>query len=392
PCPDVGRAGADRDDGFVLHRGAHALYPNGPGAEVARRLGIDLDGVSPPTKGALGLSGGSAGVLPQGPWSLLRSSLLSGRDRLRLPLAARRLTSADPATVAHLTVAGWLDSLGLTGAVRRVAEMLVRLATYGADLDLMSADVAAHQLGLGGVRYLHRGFVGLAEDLRATATAAGAVAVTARVRAVRSGPRSVTVVADGRTVTARSAIVAVGSPSAAGGLLVDPPPAWRDLPAGPAVACLDLALDGVPDGPPVLLGLDEPVYAIRHAPPARLAPPGGAVVHVVRYLRASDAIDPRSGRAELESLARRMGIDLDRAVRSRYLHRMAVVGTTPTPDRGGLVGRPDIAHRDHPRLFVAGDWVGPTGYLADAALVSAERAGRAAAELARRPAPVGATT
>jgi hypothetical protein len=182
----------------------------------------------------------------------------------------------------------------------------------------------------------------------------------------------------------------VGTPAAAAALVPATPRPWREAEPGPTAACLDLVLDRVPSGPPGLLGLDEPVYLLRHAPPARLAPPGAAVVHVARYLHRDADHEPRAGRAGLEQLARRVGVDPGAAVTARYLHRMTVAGTTPTPTTGGLAGRPEVADPGLPGILVAGDWVGPTGLLADAALVSAERAGRAAAERTRGRRPRGA--
>jgi hypothetical protein len=50
----------------------------------------------------------------------------------------------------------------------------------------------------------------------------------------------------------------------------------------------------------------------------------------------------------------------------------------------GIAGRPPVAVPAAPGLFVAGDWVGPVGWLADTSLVSGERAGLLAAEAVTR--------
>ena len=69
----------------------------------------------------------------------------------------------------------------------------------------------------------------------------------------------------------------------------------------------------------------------------------------------------------------------------RFLHRMVVAHALPRPG-SGLAGRPPVEVASHPGVFVAGDWVGPEGMLADASLASAERAAtRAVAHLDRRP-------
>jgi len=44
-----------------------------------------------------------------------------------------------------------------------------------------------------------------------------------------------------------------------------------------------------------------------------------------------------------------------------------------------VAGRPPVAVPGRPGVHVAGDWVGPRGLLADAALSSGAEAGRAAA-------------
>jgi hypothetical protein len=50
----------------------------------------------------------------------------------------------------------------------------------------------------------------------------------------------------------------------------------------------------------------------------------------------------------------------------------------PSP-RQGLTGRPPVAVAGSPGVFIAGDWVGSEGWLADCSLTSGERAGMLAA-------------
>jgi hypothetical protein len=65
----------------------------------------------------------------------------------------------------------------------------------------------------------------------------------------------------------------------------------------------------------------------------------------------------------------------------RFLHKMVVSHSLPRPG-AGLAGRPSVAIDDQPGLFVAGDWVGGHGLLADASLSSGSAAGQAAAAAA----------
>ena len=70
-------------------------------------------------------------------------------------------------------------------------------------------------------------------------------------------------------------------------------------------------------------------------------------------------------------------------VTSRFLARMVVAGAAPVAARGGLGGRPEADATGLPGVYLAGDWVGPAGLLADAALAS----GHAAALRAVRALP-----
>ena len=69
------------------------------------------------------------------------------------------------------------------------------------------------------------------------------------------------------------------APAEATRLLGEAPGWLGDL--GPAVeaVCLQLALHR-PPATPIVLGVDQPLYLSPHAPLARLAPPGGAMVEV----------------------------------------------------------------------------------------------------------------
>ena len=63
---------------------------------------------------------------------------------------------------------------------------------------------------------------------------------------------------------------------------------------------------------------------------------------------------------------------------SRFLARMVVAAATPRPGTGGLPGRPQVTDSGHGRVFIAGDWVGAEGWLADASIASGHEAARRA--------------
>jgi phytoene dehydrogenase-like protein len=403
--PGANRAGTDRVGRFRFNRGAHALYRGGEGRAVLRRLGVRVAGVGPPLAGALGRRGDLVDRLPYGPKSLARTRLLSGRERARFARELAEIPRLRPDLLADRTVAEWFDERGLEGGVRALLEQLVRTTTYVADHDRLSADVVARYFRLvaRSVIYVHGGWATLLDGLAAAGARRGVERVSApvrsaipdggRVRVTLAGRDGAAAPADGgigpdgdgaapadgreRVILARSVVVAGGTPEACAAVLPATPPAWESLGPPVQVACLDLGL-AEPPHTRVLLGVDRPLYVICHSPPAQLAPSGAAVVHALRYRRV-DETSSVDARAELEEHCRVAGIEPDAAEQVRYLHRMVACGAMPTPASGGLAGRPGVADTGLDGVFVAGDWVGAGGHLADAALTSGESAGRQAA-------------
>jgi phytoene dehydrogenase-like protein len=384
--PGANRAATDVVGRFWFNRGAHALYRKGAGRAVLSRLGVAAVGSPAPTTGAFGRRGDRVGPLPAGPVSLAHSPLVSRRGKVRLARLMAGMGRWRPERLADRTGADWFDEMGLDGDERGVAELLARTTTYVADLDRVSADLVAKQMHLGlrgGVDYLDGGWGSLLDGLaragagtgveRESAAATSVVPDGGRVRVTVAGP-------DGsRAVLARAVVVAAGAPDACAALLPERPAAWDQLGPPVRVACLDLGLAALPPTT-VLLGVDRPLYLIRHAPPAALAPPGAAVVHTMRYLRSDEDLSAAAARLELEAHCRVAGIEPGAAEEARYLHRMVACGAMPTPATGGLAGRPGVVDTGHEGVFVAGDWLGGDGHQADAALSTGEAAGRRAAE------------
>jgi phytoene dehydrogenase-like protein len=382
--PGANRAATDHVGRFRFNRGGHALTRKGAGRPVLARLGVEVSGRMPPLLGAHGRRGDVVERLPLGPVSTLRGRLVPPRGMARLLRLAAGVPRWRPEDLADRTAAAWFDELGLDGATRELVEMFARTTTYAADLDRVSADLIAMQMRLvlkGNVDYLHGGWQTLLDGLAGAVRRCGVERVPAAARSVvpDGGRVRVTVAGDDgeRVFLAEAAVVAAGTPDACAALLPAVPPAWQRLAPVP-VACLDIGL-AAPPPVPSLFGLDRPLYLVRHGPPADLAPPGAAVVHAVRYLRAGETATAAEVRAELEEHARLAGIDPDAAEQVRYLHRMVACGALPTPETGGLAGRATVADTGLDGVLVAGDWVGGTGHLADAALVSGEEAGRRAA-------------
>lgn len=352
-----GRASTDERDGFRFDQGPHALYRGGPAMEVLGGLGIRPRGVRPDV-GGVTVHGGVVHTAPAGARTLLQTSLLGWRGKLELGRVLGTLHRQRASDHGRRTVADWIDGTARDPRARETLGMLTRLTTWANHPEEMSADVAVEmvQRGLGdGVLYLEGGWQQLVDALSRAAQAAG-------VRVEAGEP--VTELPDAAAV-----IVAAGGPANVGALV------GHEFTTGPAaeVACLDLGLRGDPPHT-IALGIDVPLYASHHSAPGGRAPAGHSAFPVAEYL--ADGVEP--DRTRLEDFARTVGVADDAIVTQRYLHRMVACTAVPVASAGGLAGRPGVEVPERPDVFVAGDWVGPEGHLADAVLASARAAAMAA--------------
>jgi phytoene dehydrogenase-like protein len=138
--------------------------------------------------------------------------------------------------------------------------------------------------------------------------------------------------------------------------------------------CLDVALSSLPDKDALFaLGVDRPLYFSVHSSHAKLAPKGGALIHVAKYLGTSIEPKPKEDQQELEEM-----LDLLQPgwrqvlVKKRPLPDIIVSNAVVTAAAGGLAGRPDAKIADN--LYIVGDWVGNKGLLSNASFASAKRA------------------
>lgn len=248
-------------------------------------------------------------------------------------------------------MAEWLGRRVRSTRVRALVGMLARVSSYTSELEYLEARASLRQLGLAltrGVLYLDGGWQTLVDGLANRARRLGAE--------IRMGVPVTTL------------------PDADGIVLAVSPEAVRRLTGKdfgtlrPAqVACLDLGLRGLPsDVPTVALSVESPFYYSMHSAAARLAPEGAALVHVAQYLKESDT----AKREELEAFVDQVLPEWRKHVElSRFVPRLVVTHALP-----GVAGRPEGNALGMDGVMMAGDWVGPEGMLADAAVASGLRA------------------
>jgi phytoene dehydrogenase-like protein len=373
-----GRARTTEQAGYHYNIGPHALYRAGHLAGVLDRYGVRLAGGQPDAVNVRLLRDGALTPMSMRPVDIARTPLLGVRDRARLLSLLARLPRIKSDELVGRSVAEWLDDA--PQQVAQFVETLVRISTYVHGRDVLDAGATIDQLRLAlrGVDYLDGGWQTIVTTLTSLLEArGGAVEIDAPVASIESDGGRVQVHLPSRTLSASSVVIASGGPDVATRLTGLAPAGIENLTAPVEAASLDLALRT--ERPGLVLGLDRPLYLSPHAPVARLAPDGAGLVTAMRYIEiGTDAGDTFTSRTELRALAALSGIDEADVVHERYLHRCVVAHGAPAASGGGLAGRPPIDALGLPGLFVAGDWVGPTGMLADASAASGEAAAIAA--------------
>jgi phytoene dehydrogenase-like protein len=384
-----GRARTTEERGFSLNLGAHAVYRHGPAWGVLDELRVPLAGGIPRASGALALAITGAHALPVGFLSLLTTGLLPLGGKLELGRALASLNGIDAASLASEPASAWIERNAKTPEARGYLSAFFRVSTYTGDLDRLSAGAAISQIQLvqkHNVLYLDGGWQTLVEAMRERAAGAGAAILTgsgvASVELRQPGDVRVHL-NDGRELDARAVVLATG-PQAAAALAPKIPSLARFAEeAVPAkVATLDLALSKLPRPRTCLgLGTDRPTYVSVHSAAAKLAPEGGAVVHAMIYGPSGDA---RADEKEIEGALDQVQPGWQEHVaHRRFLPSMVASNDIVSAARGGYAGRPGVAVPHAEGVFIAGDWVGQTGMLLDAALSSAKLAAAQCEKLVR---------
>ncbi len=402
-----GRARTTYAAGHALNLGPHALYRTGALAEALKDLDVAIGAHRVAPTGFF-LDGDARHTAVTGFASLLTTGALTLAGKVELARFMARMKSFDADALARTTVQRFFDDTFADDSARRVALALARLTTYADDPAHLSAGALLGQLVAGtyaGVDYVDGGWTAIVDGLAEAARDAGAELVTGtrveRVEHTADGfvvgvrtpnpaepERGVSV--ENRDIAERGASVAerrADTTALAHAhrviLAVDPATCARLFPC-PALdaiaararpvraASLDVALSRLPDPRAIFaLGLDEPTYFSVHSVWADVAPRGAATIHAAAYLGPDDGHTPKGTRAMLERTLDRMQPGWrDVVTHERFLPNLVVTPDSPDADRGGLAGRPDVDAAGVDGLLVAGDWVGPTGMLADAAAAS----------------------
>jgi phytoene dehydrogenase-like protein len=375
-----GRATSHAYDRFIFNRGIHALYSGGAASEVLADLGVPFSGNSP--KDIWLLQNGTLYPSPGTPFALLTSQLFRFADKLELVKVLGSFPKLNAHELRDKSVKEWLESKVKRPRVRAFLSSLATTFVYTTALDLVSAEVFIDKLQRSlkhPVLYLHGGWHTLIEGLRCVAEKFGVTIQTGKgVEAVDYQGEEARGVRlhDGTRIDANAVILATRPRDAA--KLVDHPALQtlvREL-IPVQVACLDVALRKLPQSKyGVVQDGERPLFMSAQSLASKVAPEGGALIYTFKQLDPRTATDPKDDERELESLLdAAQPLWRDVLVKRQFLPRIEAVGALPSAKAGGFLGRPAVNVPGFNNLYLAGDWLGDRGFLADASFSSAKQA------------------
>ena len=343
---------------FQHNIGPHALYANSYGANILAELGLRYNGH------VAGTGGFSQAIydhhyyeLPSGACSLFRTRLFSSVEKFQMLKLLRTIKVSDPESFAGLNTRQWIDSQTDNKRLRQWLESMVRLTTYINAPEHLSASIAVCQLKLGfsdRAIYINNGWQTLVSQLRQQATSLGVQIYT------RNKITSI------EQWKGEHVVLAIG-PFEAGRLL------GRDFSVNPVrVACLDIALSKSPISRAVFaLGIDVPLYFSNHNISGSLGPKNAGTIHLMTYLKPGESYRAEELQVQMEDMMDKLQPGWrDRLIYKRFMPNLVVMYDLPR-----IVGRykGEVVHQQE-MIQLVGDWIGESGLLLDASLLSAKAA------------------
>ena len=371
-----GRARTAEIDGFYFNQGPHALYLTDATDSILKEIGITYTGGIPALKGYLIRSGKKHEIA--GGYSSWLSGKNDGSQFFISP------TKIDFSQLESVTEQEWLDKNIQDINDAEIIKTIVRLNTYANDPDIQSIGPVLHQIYVGsraGVMYLDGGWQTLVDGLLTLAKNANARIDMGKkaIRVKRTDSLGWQVLLSDKTEVSAKIVVIAAGPNDAYSLFDDNErPDVLSKAAKEAkpirLVCLDVALSSLPDKDVTFaLGVDRPLYFSVHSAYAKIAPEGGALVHVAKYLGTSIEPKPREDQPELEEFLDFLQPGWRQVlVKKRPLPNMVVCNALVTAAEGGLSGRPEPRIADN--LYIVGDWVGKEGLVSNASVASAKNA------------------
>ncbi|OZB96938.1 hypothetical protein CJP46_12140 [Paenibacillus sp. XY044] len=301
------------------------------------------------------------------------------------------LNEIEASPIRSISIQEWALQHVRSDRVRQFFYAMCRQWAYDDDMEQLSAGYVLEQgqLASQGVRYVLGGWQTVIDSLQREAVRAGVViAAGAEAAQILHEQGAVTgiLLSEGTLLKASSVIAAAGPDAVSrwlggSGSHSHSLEAWKEQAQPLYVSCLDVALKRVPHPDRAfVLGLDEPFYYSNHSAAIPLTEDGSQVIHVMTYHGFSPSRHPEEIQMRLKERleAIQPGWEQEAAV-IRFSPNLLAAHASRTALRNGDAPAPGPAVPEIQGLYVAGDWVGREGRLADTAMTSAKLAGLQAA-------------
>ncbi len=377
-----GLAQTTQMNGAWFNLGPHAMYEGGAALRILRELDCLPDGGYASKSGMIGIWQGKIVSVPDD---------LTPEENAEWSKLMSGLNQIDTESIRSVSLQEWALQHIRYERVGLFFHAMCRQWSYCDQMNALSAGyvIEQGQLAGQGVRYVEGGWQTVVNDLNQAAIQAGAAIVTGR-RAeqilLRDGGVDALALSDGTQFKVDTVIAACGPEEVC--RLVEGSEEmsigkWKRESRPLYAACLDVALRQMPyPERSFALGLDQPLYFSKHSGAVRLSDNGAHVLHVMRYNDNEAIRDAKSDEGELTCLLDLLEPGWDREVVAiRFSPNVLVAHDSRTIRHRGAGPAPSPIVPEVHGLYVAGDWVGLEGRLADAGMASAKQA---AQEVLRR--------
>ncbi|MBJ7931878.1 MULTISPECIES: phytoene desaturase family protein [Bacillus cereus group] len=370
-----GMAQTTNINGALFNFGPHAMYEGGGALQILNELNCI-------PKGGYASKGRLIGIWQEGMVQIPTD--LSQEENMEWSKLMSGLGQVDTESIRSINLMDWAKNHIFYDRVRLFFLAMCRQWSYCDNPSVLSAGfvIKQGQLAGQGVKYIDGGWQTVVDDLHGLAVKAGVTFATGcKVNQIlhSSGTVRALSLSDGNTVLTSSVVITAGPNEAC--RLVEGADhmslgRWKNESRPLYAACLDVALNRLPNSERAFaLGLDQPFYFSIQSLSSKLSKNGAYVLHVMKYNDNRSQTDPKEDKKQLTNLLDLLQPGWDKEVDSiRFLPKIMVAHDSRTIYHDGAGSAPGVFVPEVNGLYVAGDWVGLEGRLADAAMISAKLA------------------
>ncbi|WP_318243566.1 phytoene desaturase family protein [Fictibacillus norfolkensis] len=372
-----GLARTTKVNGAYFNLGPHAMYEGGAALEILRDLECVPRGGYASKKGMSGIYGNQVIHVPK------NLSLEESQEWMKV---MGTLSEVKTDSLYSVSIREWAEKNIDYERVRDLFYAMCRQWSYCMDLSEISSGFVIEQgkLAAKGVRYVEGGWQKVVNDLRKKAEHFGAT-ISTGIRAeqihLKEDAVKGVILSNEKFVQANSVITAIGPTELCElvqGYEHMSIGKWKEMSHPLYGSCLDVALRKVPDPTCVFaLSLDEPFYFSNHSVSVQLSDDGSHVLHVMKYNGSNNLSEVEMDERRLRELLNLLQPGWENEVVAvRFLPNQLIAYDSRSVMNHGVGIAPGPIVPEIRGLFVAGDWVGRRGRLADAAMDSAREAAK----------------